>query len=219
MLIKNEIMSLLHSIKDLSKLCDKFLNTERWEGNVCLMILDAAITSVGVNYFQVVIPKVKAFERDFIKTGKVISLSNLASFQYEEALYIWKNSRTWNVVRQIADYLSRIDDDDKRALRKWAANSSIQNWKSDPIGKIKGVGLVTYQYLRIMGGIDTVIPDKIVKRVINQILIRSGEKSVNDNMEFIKFLVKIAEKIGYHPTELCFMTWLVNNPERINEIP
>lgn len=219
MLIKNEIISLLSSIRGLSKLCDKFINTERWEGNVCLMILDAAITSVGVNYFQVVIPKVKAFERDFIKTGKVTSISHLANFQYEEAFYIWKNSRTWNVARQISDYLSKIDNNDKRALRKWAANSSIQDWKSDPIGKIKGVGLVTYQYLRIMGGIDTVIPDKIVKKVINQILIKFGEKPINDNMEFIKFLVETAEKIGFRPTELCFMTWLVENSERINEMP
>jgi len=41
------------------------------------------------------------------------------------------------------------------------------------IGRIKGVGLVTFQYLRMMGGIDTVMPDKIVKGVINKILVKA----------------------------------------------
>jgi hypothetical protein len=32
-------------------------------------------------------------------------------------------------------------------------------WWEDPVGSIKGVGLVTFQYLRMMGGVDTVMPD------------------------------------------------------------
>jgi len=39
-------------------------------------------------------------------------------------------------------------------------NAKLENWREDPIGRIKGVGLITFQYLRMMGGIDTVMPDK-----------------------------------------------------------
>ncbi|MCX8034523.1 MAG: hypothetical protein N3A00_04320 [Thermodesulfovibrio sp.] len=219
MLIKNELNSLIGKFRNLDKLADKFLNTERWNSNVSLMILDAAITSVGVNYFQVVIPKVKAFEKDFIKTGKVTCLSSLADFKYKEAFYIWKNTRSWQVAKEIAQYLSILSDNDKEALRLWAKNSSLSNWKTDPIGKIKGVGLITYQYLRMMGGIDTVMPDKIVKRVINEILIKTGEIPIYDDMKFIEKIEKIANKTGYRPVELCFMTWFFNNPEKICEMP
>jgi hypothetical protein len=45
--------------------------------------------------------------------------------------------------------------DDKAALRAWAGNARLENWREDPVGRIKGVGLVTFQYLRMMGGVDT----------------------------------------------------------------
>jgi hypothetical protein len=35
----------------------------------------------------------------------------------------------------------------------------------------------------MMGGVDTVMPDKIVKRVINEILHKAGLRPVNDDMK------------------------------------
>lgn len=213
------IKSYISDYNALRKVAERCLNTERWNGNVSLMILDAAITSVGVNYFQVVVPKVRDFENEFVKTGKVNSLSDFAHFNFEEAFHIWKNARSWQVAKEIAEYLSRLSDNDKEALRLWAKNSSLSNWKTDPIGKIKGVGLITYQYLRMMGGIDTVMPDKIVKRVINEILTKAGENPVYDDMEFINKVETLAKHTGYKAVELCFMTWFKNNSQRISEMP
>jgi len=99
--------------------------------------------------------------------------------------------------------------DDRTVFRNWAINSKLENWEADLIGKINGVGLVTFQYLRMMGGIDTVMPDKIVKRVINQILEKAGEKPVFDNLAFIKKTEEIALLCGYRPIELCWMAWMV----------
>lgn len=219
MLLTNEIDSLFANIKNIKKICERCLNSQRWQGNVTLMLLDAAFTSVGINYFQVVIPKVKAFEKEFVTTKKITSLEALAKFNCEEAFHIWKNKRSWQIVKEISRYLSTISKDDREALRAWAKSSSLKEWSKDPIGKIKGVGLITYQYLRMMGGIDTVMPDKIVKKVINGILIKAGEKPVYDNMEFIEKIEKLAKNTGYRSIELCFMTWFVNNPERVNEMP
>jgi len=87
--------------------------------------------------------------------------------------------------------------------------------EEDPIGRIKSVGLVTFQYLRMMGGIDTVMPDKIVKRVINGILVKAGLEPVKDDIEFIKKTEEIALVCGYRPIELCWMTWLIQ-PEGKN---
>lgn len=213
------IKSYISDYDALKEIAERCLTTERWNGNVPLILLDAAITSVGVNYFQVVVPKVREFEKEFIKTGKVNSLSNLANFNYEEAFHIWKNRRSWQVAKEIAKYLSTLSNNDKEALRTWAKSSSLSNWKSEPIGKIKGVGLITYQYLRMMGGIDTVMPDKIVKRVINEILTKAGEKPVYDDMEFIHKVENLAQKTGYRAVELCFMTWFKDNSERIPLMP
>ncbi len=90
--------------------------------------------------------------------------------------------------------------------------------KEDPIGRIKGVGIVTFQYLRMMGGINTVMPDKIVKRVINGILEEAGLEPVNDDLEFVERTEDLALKIGYKPIEVCWMTWLIQPEGRMMRI-
>jgi len=118
------------------------------------------------------------------------------------------------MAKDTASYLSTIGDD-KSALRAWASSASLENWRGDPIGRIKGVGLITYQYLRMMGGVDTVMPDKIVKKVINEILEKADCEPVNNYMEFIRKAEEVALTCGYRPIELCWMTWLVQPEGKI----
>jgi hypothetical protein len=53
------------------------------------------------------------------------------------------------------------------------------------------------------------MPDKIVKRVVNEILVKAGLEPVNDDMEFIKKAEEVALSCRYKPIELCWMTWLI----------
>jgi hypothetical protein len=174
-----------------------------------LMVVDAAFTSIGLNYFTAVVPKVKEFSRRFVENGRIRNLKELAEADINELREVWKNRRSWAMAKGIASYLSTLCEDDKTALRAWASNARLENWWEDPIGRIKGVGLVTFQYLRMMGGVDTVNPDKIVKRVANEILVKAGLESVEDDMEFIKKTEQLALSCGYRPIELCWMTWLI----------
>lgn len=209
MLLKEIVDTYMQKVSGLKEYCDRCLRTERWGGSVVLMIVDAAFTSIGLNYFTAVVPKVEEFNKRFVENGKIRNLKDLANANIDELRSVWKNRRSWIVAKEVASYLSRLSKDDKEALRTWAKNTKLENWREDPIGRIKGVGLITFQYLRMMGGIDTVMPDKIVKRVINEILIKAGLEPVNDNMEFIKKAEEIASTCGYRPIELCWMTWLI----------
>jgi hypothetical protein len=119
------------------------------------------------------------------------------------------------IAKDIASYLTSLSGDDKTALRTWARNAKLENWKEDLIGRIKGVGLITFQCLRMMGGVDTVMPDKIVKRVVNEILVKAGLEPVNDDMKFIKKAEEVALVYGYRPIELCWMTWLIQPEGKI----
>ena len=199
----------MQKVSGLEEHCERCLRTERWGGSVVLMVVDAAFTSIGLNYFTAVVPKVEEFNKRFVKSGRIKNLRDLAKADTEELRKIWKNKRSWIIARDIASYLSTISNDDRTALRTWAKNANFENWKEDPIGRIKGVGLITFQYLRMMGGIGTVMPDKIVKRVINEILVRAGSEPVNDDIEFIKKAEEVALTCGYRPIELCWMTWLI----------
>jgi hypothetical protein len=177
------------------------------------MVVDAAFTSIGLNYFTSVVPKVEEFGRRFVENGRIKNLKELAAADINELREVWKNRRSWAIARDIVSYLSTLSEDDKHALRAWAANARLENWREDPIGRIKGVGLVTFQYLRMMGGVDTVMPDKIVKRVVDDILMKAGLEPVEDDIEFIKKADQLAISCGYRHIELCWMTWLISLKE------
>jgi hypothetical protein len=196
-------------VSGLDVYCSRCLRIERWGGCVVLMVVDAAFTSIGLNYFTVVVPKVEEFSKRFVENGRIKNLRELAAADINELREVWKNRRSWAMAKGIASYLSTLCEDDKTALRAWASNARLENWWEDPIGRIKGVGLVTFQYLRMMGGVDTVMPDKIVKRVVNEILVKAGLESIDDDIEFIRKAEQIALSCGYRPIELCWMTWLI----------
>jgi len=213
--LKKIVNSYMQKVSGLREHCERCLRTERWGGSVVLMVVDAAFTSIGLNYFAAVVPKVEEFRKKFVESGKIKNLKDLAKADINGLRSVWKNRRSWITAKEIASYLSTLSDDDREALRTWAKNASLENWKQDPIGRIKGVGLITFQYLRMMGGIDTVMPDKIVKRVINEILVKAGLEPINDDMEFIKRAEEIALACGYKPIELCWMTWLIQPEGRM----
>jgi hypothetical protein len=207
--LKKIVDAYMRRVPGLEEHCDRCLRTERWGGSVVLMVVDAAFTSIGLNYFTAVVPKVEEFNKEFVESGTIKNLKDLANADISELRKLWRNKRSWIIANSIASYLSTLGDDDKSALRTWARNSSLENWREDPVGRIKGVGLITFQYLRMMGGIDTVMPDKIVKRVINEILVKAGLEPVNDDIEFVRKAEEIALACGYKPIELCWMTWLI----------
>ena len=208
-LLKRIVDEYMGKVSGLREYCERCLRTERWGGSVVLMVVDAAFTSIGLNYFTAVVPKVEEFSERFVNTGRITRLRDLAVADVEELSGVWRNRRSWTVAKGVASYLSTLGGDDRAALRAWAGASSLENWRSDPIGRVKGVGLVTFQYLRMMGGVDTVMPDKIVKRVINGILVEAGLKPVEDDLEFVKKTEWLAKTCGYRPIELCWMTWLI----------
>lgn len=209
-LLKRAIDSYMLKVSGLDVFCDRCLRTERWGGSVVLMVVDAAFDSIGLNYFTAVVPKVEEFNKKFVESGRISGLKDLAEADMDELREVWKNNRSWLVAKGVASYLSTSTrGGEKSAFRAWASSASLEKWRDDPIGSIKGVGLVTFQYLRMMGGVDTVMPDKIVKKVINETLESADEEPVNDDMEFIRKVEEIALTCGYRPIELCWMTWLV----------
>lgn len=200
----------------LSDYCCRCLDTRRWNASIVLMVVDAAFTSIGLNYFNAVVPSVVKFEQEFIVNGKIGSLRDLSTLRQDRVVSIWRNMRSWKVAKGVACYLHNLavadSLDDRGALRRWAANSCPENWKKDPIGRINGVGINTFQYLRMMGGMDTAMPDKIVRRVVKQILEEAGlDMPVEKDLELISTIERMAGLSGYRPIEICWMTWMIQS--------
>jgi hypothetical protein len=59
--LKRIVDSYMEKVSGIEEHCAMCLKTERWGGSVVLMVVDAAFTSIGLNYFTAVVPKVEEF--------------------------------------------------------------------------------------------------------------------------------------------------------------
>ena len=88
------------------------------------MVVDAAFDSIGLNYFQSVVPKVELFRQRYVESGKIRTMEDLAGTVDPGLLEIWKNARSWKVAKEIASYLATLKKrcalDDRAALIYWA---------------------------------------------------------------------------------------------------
>jgi len=213
--LKEAVDSYMQQVPEVSDYIQRCLRTERWDGHVVLMVVDAAFTSIGLNYFQSVVPRVEQFRQEFVETGKIRSIEELISADDAELENVWKNKRSWHMAKSVASYLATLKKekgfDDRQAFIYWAKNASLDNWENDPVGRINGVGINSYQYLRMMGGVDTVMPDKIVKRVIAEMLAKANVRMPATDIEFVKFMERIAPEVGYKAIAMCWMTWMIQS--------
>lgn len=211
--LKDVVDRYMQQVPEVKTFCDRCLNTERWDGNVLLMIVDAAFNSIGLNYFHSIVPAVEKFRKTYIQNNIIATFGNFTSLDYADLSIIWKNRRSWHIAKEIVNVLATPQDDikDKPVLRRWARQSRLDSWKTDPIGSITGIGINTFQYLRMMGGVDTVMPDKIVKRILQQVFQKAQFPLPSDDLEFIRTIENIAPLVGYRAIELCWMTWLIQS--------
>lgn len=215
MKLKEAADSYMQQVPEVGDYIERCLRTERWDGNVVLMVVDAAFTSIGLNYFHAVVPRVEQFRQEFVELEKIRTLEDFVVTNDAELERVWRNKRSWQMAKSVASYLAGIKKekrfDDRQALIYWARHASLDNWETDPIGRIKGVGINSFQYLRMMGGIDTVMPDKIVKRVIAEMLTKANMKMPLTDIEFVKFMERMAPEVGYKAIALCWMTWMIQS--------
>jgi hypothetical protein len=205
----------MRQVPEVVDYCNRCLDTGRWDGSILLMIVDCSFTSIGLSYFHSVVPGVERFRKQFLDTGRMHNLDDLPGADENDLRNLWKNKRSWIMGKAIASHfaiLKRENDlNDRATLRHWAKSASLDDWRADPIGAVTGVGINSYQYLRMMGGVNTVMPDKIVKRVINGLLIEAGEKVPQTDIDFVKTVEDLGPILGYRAIELCWMTWLVQS--------
>jgi hypothetical protein len=58
-LLKRIVDSYIQKISGIEEHCNRCLRIERWGESVVLMVVDVVFTSIGLNYFTAVVPKVE----------------------------------------------------------------------------------------------------------------------------------------------------------------
>lgn len=198
---------------DYTQNAEIFLNLDRWTGdNPVLMLSDAAGTTTGQNYFFHVKPSVEAFRERFLESGRVDSMDSLSKLDPDEddLVQIFEAGRKRHVLiegaRVFADFAGTSDLD---RLQRWARNADPLNYSEDPFGSIRGVGLRTFQYLRMVAGVDTVKPDIQVKRFIEALAdaTETPQLDASSDHAVLKSCEWISSQTEYRMIELDQIAW------------
>lgn len=191
----------------------KFLQLNRWTGDDPLLLLaDATGTTTGQNYFAQVKPSVEAFQEKFLDTGRISSFAELATLDPQEQSLkrIFEAQRKRRVLVTGADVFTNIEaEDDLERLQQWACDADPNNYSEDPFGRITGVGLRTFQYLRMIGGIDTVKPDIQVQRFIEALAELTGDPHLDPSTDqsVLESCQWLADETDYRMVEIDQIAW------------
>jgi hypothetical protein len=210
--MKNNALKLFGSeiIKESARF-DRLCKTgKRWGGKAILIVLDACLDSTGLNYFTVVVPKVKYFREKYVKTGIAPKCSDFGKIKNKELLFMFKNKRVWEAMKKICRIVSERNDEENeiKSLKKWAKNADPFNFKKDEIGRIRGVGINTFQYLRIQSGVDTIMPDKVIMNWINR-----NFKPIKTPYDCILEGERLSNIYNVSQTQLCWAIWIKESNE------
>ena len=187
-----------------------FAELDRWTGDdSVLIVVDAASTTTGQSYFNQAKPQVEAFRDRFVATGDITTLEELAAVG-DEFKSCLPGERKHRVATEIASHLAdRPESSDLASLQEWAREAVPETYTDDPIGQINGVGLRTFQFLRMLAGIDAVKPDTHVISFIDEVAIELPEAPMNttsdhDTLESCRWL---ADNSSFSLLEIDQIAW------------
>ncbi len=194
------------------RLADAFLTFDRWTGDDPLVLLaEAAAASTGQRYLTGVRPTAERFRETFVGSGRLDSYAELAAVELDddELVEAFGAERKRRVLLEAADALAGRAGDDLTALRSWAAEADVYRYDEDPIGAVAGVGPATFQYLRMLAGVDTVKPDPPTVELVEG-LADGLEDSPLDATEPLRTVAScewLACETGYRRLEIDRIAW------------
>ncbi len=187
-----------------------FAELDRWTGdNPVLLVVDAASTTTGQSYFNQAKPQVEAFRDQFVTTGNITTLEELAAVG-DEFKNCLPGERKHRVATEIASYLAdRSEASDLASLQEWAREANPQTYSDDPVGQINGVGLRTFQFLRMLAGIDSVKPDTHVISFIDEVATELPEAPLNtsSDQETLESCQWLADNSSFSLLEIDQIAW------------
>ncbi|SDN31152.1 hypothetical protein SAMN05660299_02499 [Megasphaera paucivorans] len=161
------------------------------------LALMAVILSIHRNYTKVVEPRTDKIRKTNFGTfadlrDKTKDINTFSAFCEMRATEKYKIIvRILDVIDQLKERVKETSDFE--ILHQWAMTGDYKNYKSDSIGGIHGIGLATFQHLRMNFGADTVKPDQRVKEVLK----REFELQLSNdiaNIEAVEYIAKVTNQ-------------------------
>ncbi len=162
--------------------------------NPALICLDAVL-SIKQKYKEMVVPRIEGFQKEYAHINTLQQLQDLIlehgiegfqkiwRYEYPERVHTLDN-----LIKFYIEYGYREKLTDLNAMKHWAKKASVHDYRTFGV---PGIGVATFQYLRMLLGVSTVKPDVHIKKAVSDAL----GFSVSD-LEAVNLLEKASEKTG-----------------------
>jgi hypothetical protein len=176
--------------------------------NATHICLDAVL-SINRRYFRFVVPRIKYFQENYPDVTTLAQLKNLIQkFGYNGFAAVWNYkhpSRVETLECLVNKYIkyngANSFSEDLAGMRHWANYANVLDYMHFGV---KGIGLATFQYLRMLLGVPTVKPDVHIKRAVSEAL----HRKVTD-LEAISIVEQASKEIGLSATIVDHSLWRV----------
>lgn len=169
----------IEKIKDFIKNIDSPSTSENSLGNYknAVLVCIDAVLSINRKYYKFVVPRITYFQEnysdittlqqllDLIEEEGITGFSKCWNYKHDERVKILYNL----VIRLIEISKGYNEKTEIENLKLWAKEITPIDYKNF---NVKGIGLATFQYIRMLLGASTVKPDVHIKRAISNVLNR-----------------------------------------------
>jgi nucleoside 2-deoxyribosyltransferase len=173
-----------------------------------LCCLDAVL-SINRPYKRFVVPRLDRFRKKFSKIRRLAELNELINQmpirQFAKQVLNYDHVDRVKVLGRVASRLLRVINcartakDELAQLKSWAEVAGVDGYEAM---KVNGIGLTTYQYLRMLFGADTVKPDVHILGVVSQAL---GKRM--RERDAIRLIEAAAAQLGVSALSLDHAIW------------
>lgn len=186
--------------------------------NAVLVCLDASL-SINRKYYTFVVPRIIYFQNKYPDITKLDDLIKLIDTVGIDGFRECWNYNHPDRVRLLYDLCNRLleisksyDGDELTALRNWAKDITVNDYIDF---KVNGIGVATFQYIRMLLGANTVKPDVHIKNEISKIL----GKSVRD-VYAVELFEQACLELGLMLSDVEHSIWMrkANNSENFDMI-
>jgi len=163
------------SIGDAAKLqAEKFQPGTSGANKNAAIVLMSVVLAANRNYEKQVHPHIQCVNKHFSQLTLFQLGDMLKKIGWKEFKDIWghadekKHKTLQELVSVFLNNFGPAEMSDYDRINKWAESAQWQCRKDDPIGKVKNVGIATFQHLRLAFGVVTVKPDVRVMQVLEK---------------------------------------------------
>lgn len=160
------------------------------------LVLLSVILAAHRNYTKQVEPCIDRLRKQRFNTFNDLK-TKTQNFSYFSAFCGMNDYQKYGILVNLLNTIEKLKKSsgmtgDYEVMEKWAKDTNYYELGNDPIGSIKGIGIATFQHLRMNFGANTVKPDQRVKEVLN----KEFNFASNDDIDCINAVEQISEIVG-----------------------